>query len=81
MGLNASDNPVSLINPPEVDRRILPSLTSEQVYFLLEQVDHIGDEATISLLADSGLRLSELTRMELANIDWQKKANCGQLQR
>ena len=31
------------------------------------------DKAIISLLADSGLRLSELTNIELQNIDWQSR--------
>ena len=56
--LNPYDNPILCIDAPKVGKKILPSLTSEQVNFLIEQASCIRDKAIISLFADSGLRLS-----------------------
>jgi integrase/recombinase XerC len=33
----------------------------------------VRDKAIISLFADSGLRLSELTNIQINNIDWQNR--------
>ncbi len=47
----------------------MPSLTSEQVDFIIKQADTIRDKAIISLFVDSGLRLSELVNINVNNID------------
>ncbi|MFC1977182.1 tyrosine-type recombinase/integrase [Chloroflexota bacterium] len=52
---------------------ILPSLTLEQLDYLIGQAEAIRDRAIISLFADSGLRLSELANINPQNIDWQHK--------
>jgi site-specific recombinase XerD len=72
-GLNAQDNPMLLVESPKVERKILPSLTPEQLAYLIDQAECIRDKAIISLFADSGLRLSELANIEQANIDWQHR--------
>ncbi len=77
--LNPQDNPILAVEAPKVEKMILPSLTPEQLDYLIEQVDTIRDKAIISLFADSGLRLSELANINLYNIDWQYrliKARC-----
>jgi len=51
----------------------LPSLTVEQLDYLIEQADCTRDRAIISLLADSGLRLSELANIKVSDIDWQHR--------
>jgi integrase/recombinase XerC len=58
------------VDPPKVTKRILPSLTQQQLNALLQQVDNPRDKAIMSLFADSGMRLSELTSVKKANIDW-----------
>jgi len=73
MGLNPADNPILLIDPPKVEKKILPSLTPEQVDYLIEQVDHVRDKAIISLFTDSGLRLAELASIKPENINWQER--------
>lgn len=73
MGLSPSENPVLLIDPPKVEKKIIPSLTPEQVEYLIEQVDHIRDKAIISLFADSGLRLSELASIKPESINWEER--------
>ena len=72
-GLNPQDNPMLLVESPKVEKRILPSLTVEQLDYLIDQVECIRDKAIISLFADSGLRLSELASIDQANIDWEHR--------
>jgi site-specific recombinase XerD len=72
-GLNPQDNPMLLVESPKVERKILPSLTTEQLDYLIDQAECIRDKAIISLFADSGLRLSELANVDQANIDWQHR--------
>jgi site-specific recombinase XerD len=73
------DNPMLVVEAPKVEKKILPSLTVEQVDYLIDYVPSIRDKAIISLFADSGLRLSELANIDPYNIDWQNrliKVNC-----
>ena len=71
--LNPQANPMLAVEAPKVEKMILPSLTPEQLDYLIEQADTIRDKAIISLFADSGLRLSELANINPHNIDWQKR--------
>jgi integrase/recombinase XerC len=70
LGLNAQDNPTLSVDPPKVEKEILPSLSLEQLDYLIDQAESVRDKAIISLFADSGLRLSELANIKIANIDW-----------
>ena len=68
-----------IVEAPKVERMILPSLTPEQLDYLIEQAGTIRDKAIISLFADSGLRLSELASINPHNINWSNrliKARC-----
>jgi len=71
--LNYQDNPMLIVEAPKVEKKILPSLTIDQVEYLIDQVESVRDKAIISLFADSGLRLIELANIELRNIDWQHR--------
>jgi len=71
--LNVQDNPILDVDAPKLDRKILPSLTPQQVNYVIEQASCMRDKAIISLFADSGLRLSELANIKLQNIDWQNR--------
>jgi site-specific recombinase XerD len=73
MGLNSHENPMLAVESPKLEKKILPSLTPEQVGYLIEQVDCVRDKAIISLFADSGLRLSELASINSRNIDWEQR--------
>ena len=55
--LNPQDNPILLVDAPKLEKRILPSLSNEQVDYLIEQAECVRDKAIISLFVDSGLRL------------------------
>jgi integrase/recombinase XerC len=49
---------------------ILPSLTPEQVEYLIQEAETVRDKAIISLFADSGIRLTELLSIKEHHIDW-----------
>ncbi len=69
--LNPQDNPILLVEAPKVDKKILPSLTLEQVDCLIEAANNLRDRAIISLFADSGMRLNELVHIGTQDIDWE----------
>jgi site-specific recombinase XerD len=72
-GLKPTDNPILGVDAPKQDRKILPSLTLEQVDYIIGQAERIRDKAIISLFNDSGLRLEELTKINLEDIDWDRR--------
>jgi integrase len=47
----------------------LPSLTLEQVDYLIATAENVRDKAVISLFADSGIRLNELLHIKECDID------------
>jgi integrase/recombinase XerD len=63
-------NPITTVDPPKIQKRIPPSLTEIELNYLLGHVNNSIHKAIISLLADSGMRLSELTNVKAINIDW-----------
>jgi site-specific recombinase XerD len=71
--LNPQKNPILLVEAPKVGKKILPSLSQEQVEYLIEQAGCVRDKAIISLFVDSGLRLSELANIKPENIDWENR--------
>jgi site-specific recombinase XerD len=71
--LDFQDNPILSVDPPKVEKKILPSLTIEQVAYLIDQVESVRDKAIISLFADSGLRLSELAAIKSEDIAWDNR--------
>jgi integrase/recombinase XerC/integrase/recombinase XerD len=73
MGLNPQDNPILAVDAPKVPKKMLPSLTREQLDYLIEQAEGARDKAIISLFADSGLRVSELANINPANINWEAR--------
>jgi site-specific recombinase XerD len=71
--LNPQDNPVLAVDSPKIERKILPSLSPEQLEYLIEQAESTRDKAIICLFADSGLRLSELAAIKVSDIDWDNR--------
>ncbi len=61
------------VRAPRLGKLILPSLTREQVSALLDKVDNFRDKAIISLLTESGLRLSELVNIRPLDLDWESR--------
>jgi site-specific recombinase XerD len=64
------DNPIKHVDAPKIKSMILPSLSEDEVNYLITQAETTRDSAIISLFADSGMRLSELTNVKLMDIDW-----------
>ena len=54
------DNPIKMVDSPHVARKLLPSITEEQVQLLLNTAESLRDRCIITMLFDSGLRLSEI---------------------
>jgi site-specific recombinase XerD len=71
--LRPEDNPILMVESPKVKNKILPSLTTQQLDYIIEQARCVRDKSIISLFADSGLRLSELADINPNNIDWERK--------
>ena len=54
-------------------KAILPSLTQEQVEYLIAQADNIRDKTIIALLSDSGVRVKEVGNIKVSDIDWESR--------
>ena len=70
---NPQDNPVQWVDAPKRPKLILPSLSCQQVERLLDEAECIRDRAIIAMLTESGLRLSELTKLKASDINWQNR--------
>ena len=64
------DNPIKLVDSPSVAKKLLPSITEQQLCKLLETTDNKRDACIICLLFDSGLRLSEVSTIKPSDIEW-----------
>ncbi|MFC1897707.1 tyrosine-type recombinase/integrase [Chloroflexota bacterium] len=58
------------MDSPHVAKKLLPSVTEEQVQILLKTTDSLRDKCVITMLFDSGLRLSEVCNIKHSDIDW-----------
>ncbi|MFC1945933.1 tyrosine-type recombinase/integrase [Chloroflexota bacterium] len=63
-------SPMQHMKAPKIPKIILPTLTREQVLKLIDSANSDRDKAIISLLTESGLRLSELANIVIQDIDW-----------
>jgi integrase len=61
------------VDAPKVGKIILPSLTPEQLDYVIDHAKCVRDKAIISLFADSGLRLVELANIKIHDINWQNR--------
>ena len=55
---------------PQSGQKAPASVTPEQMQTLMDAADNLRDRAIISLLFDSGLRLSEVASIRTSDIDW-----------
>jgi integrase len=63
-------NPIDRVVSPKVVRKLYSAITEEQVEILLTQAEILRDKCIVSLLFDSGLRLSEMCAIQPDDIDW-----------
>jgi site-specific recombinase XerC len=63
-------NPISLVPPPKPKRKLLSSPTSEEVDRIISTAKCLRDKCLVSLAFSSGLRLSELSRIQISDIDF-----------
>jgi len=59
-----------LVDAPRVEKKLMPSITEQQVRHLIKSAHTIRDKCIISLLADSGMRLNELANIKATDINW-----------
>jgi site-specific recombinase XerD len=72
-GLDFQSNPMLLVDAPKPAKRILPSVTEEQLAYLISKSEDSRDKVVIHLLFDSGMRLNEITNVKCDDIDWDNK--------
>jgi len=71
--LRGKENPIVWVDAPKVPKLILPSLSKEQTELLITRARELRDKAIIALFVESGLRLSELSKIRQRDIDWQTR--------
>ncbi len=70
------ENPFNKLKPPKTDNKVIEALTENEIKFLLKQCSaktalDVRNKAIISILLDSGLRVSELVSINLNDIAWE----------
>lgn len=73
---NDVPNPMDKVEMPRVPKEILPAFTRDEVQKLLKQTEgkhpfRLRDRAMLLTLLDSGIRLTELQRMKIGDVDMQ----------
>jgi len=68
------DNPVAYIKAPKIDHKVVPALTPNEVRRLLDACSSksaldVRNKAILSILLDTGLRVSELANLKLEDVD------------
>ena len=71
--LETQTNPMQWVDAPKVPKRILPSLSKEEVELTIDMAENARDKAIVSLFAESGLRLTELANIRLRDIEWSNR--------
>ncbi len=66
-------NPVTRLKTPAIEKRLKPTLTSDELQMMLDSCDirkdtGFRDYAILSLLADSGIRLAEIANLRVRDI-------------
>jgi len=64
-------SPMKEVPRPKQPERIQPALTAEEIERLITAASSARDKAIVSLFADSGLRLRELTAIRHTDIKWE----------
>jgi site-specific recombinase XerD len=65
-----TDNPIKKVAKPRTKEKILPTISREQLQVLLEHCRCERDEALVTLLWYSGMRLSEAINTKASDFNW-----------
>ena len=63
-------NPIKCVCPPKTQKKLLPTVSKEQLDTLLARCRCERDKALISLLWYSGIRLSEAANVRASDFNW-----------
>ena len=66
------ENPITLVDRPKINKRMLPAITKEQVFTLVRSANNLRDACILKLLFDSGCRLGEIVGIRNDDFDWDK---------
>lgn len=67
-------NPMSKINTPKKEKRLPKALSEEQVELLRENCITLREKCMLELFLATGCRLSELSQLNIDNINWQNQS-------
>jgi len=67
-----SENVIEKVSPPKTQKKLLPTISREQLDTLLAHCHCERDKALISFLWYSGTRLSEAVNVRAKDFDWQE---------
>ena len=72
------DNPVAHIKTPKIDHKVVQALTPNEIKRLLDACScksmlGVRNKAILSILLDTGLRVSELASLKLEDVDLNHK--------
>lgn len=68
-----SSNPVSKIEPPKIEKTIKKPFSAEDMELIRKWCKHPRDRALIEFLSATGLRVSEVSSLNIGDIDLEKK--------
>ena len=75
-----SNNPITLVPPPKTKRKLLSSPTEKDVDRIINSASYLRDKCLVSLAFSSGLRLSELARIDVSDIEFENMTIRGKRQ-
>ena len=61
------------IKRPKKDKKLPVVLSQEEVYRIISSVSNIKQKAILMLVYSAGLRVSEIVKLKIANIDVERK--------
>lgn len=65
-----SENPITFVETPKRQKKLLPAISDEQLHTLLEQCHCDRDKAILNFLWYSGTRLSEAANIKASDFNW-----------
>ena len=67
-----SSNPIKQVSPPKIQKKLLPTVSQEQLEVLLNHCHCEQAKALVSLLWFSGMRISEAVNVKAGDFNWKE---------